>query len=417
MGAGELPPESALQNGGGGHNGYTVMPAEAMSGLFGTPPKGAPDSESDTLFDLPTDVTGPPSVHQSPVPFQAPASATDGPTSSASSPAPPGPSPLGVNKSPLRDSTGSFDNPLFNDDGEGSGAVEITADGPGADADSSVSSHANPLFEDDEAGDDEEKILRDADIEEGVFRVDSPLTTPQLIGGTPLLDLSQYSLNAKVKIMCKCEYLNPSGSIKDRIAQHIIAQAEASGELKPGMTVVAATSGNTGAAIAMASAQRGYNYIVITNKKTSKEKIDAMKAYGGEVQVSPSGVAPDHPDHYQNIENRLVAENPATYYGVDQYNNPYNTVSLFILIFVWTISMTWFFIKTGSVRGDARAGDLAPNLGGGDALHRRREHRRYGERHRAVPQEPEPAGAGRDGGSPRLGVLGPHRQRRRRRRR
>ena len=354
MGAGELPPESALQN-GGDHNGYTVMPAEAMSGLFGTPPKGAPDSESDTLFDLPTDVTGPPSVHQSPVPFQAPASATDGPTSSASSPAPPGPSPLGVNKSPLRDSTGSFDNPLFQDDGEGSGAVAITADGPGADADSSVSSHANPLFEDDETGDDEEKILRDADIEEGVFRVDSPLTTPQLIGGTPLLDLSQYSLNKKVKIMCKCEYLNPSGSIKDRIAQHIIAQAEASGELKPGMTVVAATSGNTGAAIAMASAQRGYNYIVITNKKTSKEKIDAMKAYGGEVQVSPSGVAPDHPDHYQNIENRLVAENPATYYGVDQYNNPYNTeayeVTLGPEIWHQTSGAVTHFVAGGSTGG------------------------------------------------------------------
>ena len=90
------------------------------------------------------------------------------------------------------------------------------------------------------------------------------------------------------------------------------------------MTVVAATSGNTGAAIAMACALRGYDYIVITNEKTSKEKVDAMRAYGGEVIVSPSGVAPDHPDHYQNIEDRLCAENPGTYYGVDQYNNPYN---------------------------------------------------------------------------------------------
>ena len=151
-----------------------------------------------------------------------------------------------------------------------------------------------------------------------------PVTTGQLIGSTPLLDLSQYSLNEKVKIFAKCEYLNPSGSIKDRIAQHIIGQAEASGELKPGMTVVAATSGNTGAAIAMACALRGYDYIVITNEKTSKEKVDAMRAYGGEVIVSPSGVAPDHPDHYQNIEDRLCAENPGTYYGVDQYNNPYN---------------------------------------------------------------------------------------------
>lgn len=151
-----------------------------------------------------------------------------------------------------------------------------------------------------------------------------PVSPNQLIGGTPMLDLSAYSLNPSVRILAKCEYLNPSGSIKDRIAQHMITQAERSGQLKPGMTVVAATSGNTGAAVAMACALRGYDYIVITNEKTSKEKVDAMKAYGGEVIVSPSGVPPDHPDHYQNIENRLCEENPGTYYGVDQYNNPYN---------------------------------------------------------------------------------------------
>ncbi len=89
------------------------------------------------------------------------------------------------------------------------------------------------------------------------------------------------------------------------------------------MTVVAATSGNTGAAIAMACAIRGFPYIVITNKKTSKEKIDAMRAYGGEVIVAPSGVPADHPDHYQNIEATMCAKNP-NYYGVNQYDNPYN---------------------------------------------------------------------------------------------
>ena len=102
-----------------------------------------------------------------------------------------------------------------------------------------------------------------------------------------------------MRILAKCEYLNPSGSIKDRIAQHMINQAERSGQLKPGMTVVAATSGNTGAAIAMACALRGYDYIVITNEKTSKEKVDAMRAYGGE-RVSPAasprspGSLPEH---------------------------------------------------------------------------------------------------------------------------
>ena len=121
------------------------------------------------------------------------------------------------------------------------------------------------------------------------------------------------------------------------------------------MKVVAATSGNTGAAIAMACALRGYDYIVITNEKTSKEKVDAMRAYGGEVQVSPSGVAPDHPDHYQNIENRLVAENPATYYGVDQYNNPYNTeayeVTLGPEIWHQTSGAVTHFVAGGSTGG------------------------------------------------------------------
>ena len=358
MGAGELPPEPTSSD-----SGFTVMPSESMSSLFGTPPKASPGQGDDPMSDFPGIDTqsGPPSVHQSPVPFHSNVAsvANDGPTFSDTSPTRPDqPTPLmdssSISKSPLRDSTGSFDNPLFV---EGSGAadgIENTAvrETDETDADTSVS-HANPLFEDERDTTAVEDVI--ANIEEGVFRVDSPMTTPQLIGGTPLLDLSQYSLNPKVKIMAKCEYLNPSGSIKDRIAQHIIAQAESSGQLKPGMTVVAATSGNTGAAIAMASALRGYDYIVITNKKTSKEKIDAMKAYGGEVQVSPSGVAPDHPDHYQNIENRLVAENPGTYYGVDQYNNPYNTeayeVTLGPEIWHQTSGEVTHFIAGGSTGG------------------------------------------------------------------
>ena len=182
-----------------------------------------------------------------------------------------------------------------------------------------------------------------------------PVSPDQLIGGTPLLDLSAYSLNPSVRILAKCEYLNPSGSIKDRIAQHMINQAERSGQLKPGMTVVAATSGNTGAAIAMACALRGYDYIVITNEKTSKEKVDAMRAYGGEVMVSPSGVPPDHPDHYQNIENKLCEENPGKYYGVDQYNNPYNAdayeATLGPEIWKQTAGSVTHFVAGGSTGG------------------------------------------------------------------
>ena len=183
----------------------------------------------------------------------------------------------------------------------------------------------------------------------------SAVNPQDLIGSTPLLDLTKYSLNPKVKVLAKCEYLNPSGSIKDRIAQHIITQAVQTGKLKPGMTVVAATSGNTGAAIAMACALRGYDYIVITNEKTSKEKVDAMKAYGGEVIVSPSGVAPDHPDHYQNIENKLCAENPGTYYGVDQYNNPFNAEAYYATLGpeIWKQSSgsVTHFVAGGSTGG------------------------------------------------------------------
>ena len=181
------------------------------------------------------------------------------------------------------------------------------------------------------------------------------MSPQQLIGGTPILDLSAYSLNPNVRILAKTEYLNPSGSIKDRIAQHMLSNAERTGRLKPGMTVVAATSGNTGSAIAMACALRGYEYIVITNEKTSKEKVDSMKAYGGEVLISPSGVSPDDPEHYQNIENRLCAENPELYYGVDQYNNPFNAeayeATLGPEIWKQTAGEVTHFIAGGSTGG------------------------------------------------------------------
>jgi len=157
-----------------------------------------------------------------------------------------------------------------------------------------------------------------------------PVETNTLIGGTPLIDFTNLlSLNKKVTILAKAEYMNPSGSIKDRIAGFILQAATDSGELKEGMTVVAATSGNTGSAIAMACAIRGYDYIVITNKKCSIEKIDSMKAYGGTVIVAKSGVAADDPEHYQNIEKTMVNENPDKYFGVNQYDNQNNSLAYF----------------------------------------------------------------------------------------
>ena len=143
------------------------------------------------------------------------------------------------------------------------------------------------------------------------------------IGNTPMVELKSLSPNPLVKIYLKCEFMNPGYSIKDRIAEHILNKAEASGKLKPGGTVVAASSGNTAAAFAMLCAARNYKAVVITNTKCSKEKIDAMRAYGAETIVTRSGVPPDHPEHYQNVEDRLVEENPG-WLGVNQYDNPLN---------------------------------------------------------------------------------------------
>eukprot|EP00740_Mantoniella_antarctica_P004475 CAMPEP_0181366236 /NCGR_PEP_ID=MMETSP1106-20121128/10568_1 /TAXON_ID=81844 /ORGANISM="Mantoniella antarctica, Strain SL-175" /LENGTH=354 /DNA_ID=CAMNT_0023481515 /DNA_START=49 /DNA_END=1113 /DNA_ORIENTATION=- len=123
--------------------------------------------------------------------------------------------------------------------------------------------------------------------------------------------------------MAKCEYLNPSGSIKDRIAAHIVDCAEQDGRLKPGDTLVASTSGNTGAAVAMVAAIRGYGYIAITNAKCSQEKRDSMAAYGGKLIVAQDGLAADHPEHYVNLEATLCARR-SDYFPINQYENPDN---------------------------------------------------------------------------------------------
>mmetsp|Transcript_30908 Transcript_30908/g.89791 ORF Transcript_30908/g.89791 Transcript_30908/m.89791 type:complete len:384 (-) Transcript_30908:409-1560(-) len=146
---------------------------------------------------------------------------------------------------------------------------------------------------------------------------------PENIGNTRLVEMEGLTSNPLVKIFLKMEYENPGGSIKDRIALHIIDSAEKSGDLTPGGTVVAASSGNTGAAVSLLARARGYTPKIITNEKCSQEKVDALKGYGAELIVGPSGVPADHPDHYQNIELRLCEEN-ANYFGVNQYDNLLN---------------------------------------------------------------------------------------------
>lgn len=131
-----------------------------------------------------------------------------------------------------------------------------------------------------------------------------------------------------IRIFVKCEHMNPTGSIKDRIAKYIFDNAESEGTLRPGMTVVAASSGNTACSVAFIAAQRGYECKVITNTKCSSEKQDAPKAYGAEVIVGPSGVPSDSPEHYMNMAVNMCKENP-NYYDIDQYDNPMNPLAYY----------------------------------------------------------------------------------------
>lgn len=143
------------------------------------------------------------------------------------------------------------------------------------------------------------------------------------IGNTPLVKLSRMSPNPSVEIFAKLEYLNPAGSIKDRIVAHIIDDAEKLGVLKPGMTIIEPTSGNTGAAVAMISGIRGYKAILVMPDKVSREKQDAIRAYGAEVVITPTAVAADSPESYGSVADRLTREIPGAF-RIRQYDNPKN---------------------------------------------------------------------------------------------
>jgi cystathionine beta-synthase len=146
-----------------------------------------------------------------------------------------------------------------------------------------------------------------------------------LIGNTPLLRLSktldEVSETAP-PVLAKIEYFNPGGSVKDRIATRMIEAAEASGELKPGGTIVEPTSGNTGVGLAMVAQAKGYRCVFVCPDKVSEDKRNVMKAYGAEVVVCPTAVAPEHPDSYYNVSDRLASQPGA--WKPDQYSNPHN---------------------------------------------------------------------------------------------
>jgi len=143
------------------------------------------------------------------------------------------------------------------------------------------------------------------------------------IGKTPLVKLNRVTQGVTANIYGKCEYLNPGGSMKDRMTLHLINQAERRGELKPGGTIIEATSGNTGAGLAMIAAVRGYQCVFVMPDKMSEEKIAALRAYGARVVVCPTAVEPEDPRSYYQTAKRLATETPNSFYS-NQYHNQDN---------------------------------------------------------------------------------------------
>ena len=145
----------------------------------------------------------------------------------------------------------------------------------------------------------------------------------EAVGRTPLIRLHRIAQGIAVPVYVKADHLNPGGSVKDRIAIRMIADAEQRGLLKPGGTIVEATSGNTGMGLALVAAVSGYKVIFTINDKQSQEKMDALRALGAEVIVCPTAVEPDDPRSYYSVAQKLAEEIPNCYYP-NQYANPMN---------------------------------------------------------------------------------------------
>jgi len=149
---------------------------------------------------------------------------------------------------------------------------------------------------------------------------DNPL---ELIGHTPMVRLGIIGKDLKCDLIAKLETTNPGGSSKDRPALTMVQAAERDGLLGPGSTIIEPTSGNTGVGLAIVAAQRGYKCIFVMSDKMAPEKIDVLRAYGAEVVVCPTAVAPEHPDSYYSTAERLTKETPNSF-RPDQYSNPNN---------------------------------------------------------------------------------------------
>jgi cystathionine beta-synthase len=148
----------------------------------------------------------------------------------------------------------------------------------------------------------------------------------EAIGHTPLVRLHRLASHLSAPVYVKADYLNPGGSVKDRIGIAMIDEAERAGLLKPGGTIVEGTSGNTGMGLALVAAVRGYKLVFTITDKQSKEKIDLLKAMGAEVIVCPTAVEPDDPRSYYSVAKKLAREIPNSFYP-NQYENPLNPES------------------------------------------------------------------------------------------
>jgi cystathionine beta-synthase len=142
-----------------------------------------------------------------------------------------------------------------------------------------------------------------------------------LVGNTPLVKLSAVTEGIPCTVLAKIEYMNPGGSVKDRIALRMVEAAEESGELKPGGTIVEPTSGNTGVGLAIVAQKRGYSCVFVCPDKVSQDKRDVLRAYGARVVVCPTAVSPEHPDSYYSVSDRLVREIDGAW-KPNQYANP-----------------------------------------------------------------------------------------------
>ncbi len=145
----------------------------------------------------------------------------------------------------------------------------------------------------------------------------------EAIGDTPVVRLDRIAEGYQSDLFGKLEFMNPGGSVKDRIAVYMLEQAEKRGEIKPGGTIVEGTSGNTGMGLAMAASVKGYQAVFVMPDKQSIEKVQALQAFGARVVVTPTAVEPDDPRSYYSVSNKLAQETPNSFFA-NQYHNPDN---------------------------------------------------------------------------------------------